>query len=151
PRTRPPGLTRTATVSAMARIIVDAMNVIGSRPAGWWRDRDGAALRLIKRLQRLAAATGDEVAAVLDGRPSPELPEGVHGDGDREVVVLYATRPGRDAADDRIVEVVERDDEPQTLIVITSDRDLADRVRALSADVAGAGTLQRRLDEVDEA
>jgi predicted RNA-binding protein with PIN domain len=130
----------------VTRIIVDAMNVIGSRPDGWWRDRDGAALRLVERLQRLAAATGDEVAAVLDGRPSAALPEGAHED----VVVLYATRPGRDAADDRIVEVVEGDDEPGTLLVITSDRELARRVHALGAEVGGAGTLLRRLDDLDE-
>ncbi len=136
----------------MARIIVDAMNVIGSRPDGWWRDRDGAALRLVERLQRLAAATGDELAAVLDGRPTAALPEGVRGgDVSGSVVVLYATRPGRDAADDRIVEAVEGDDEPEMLLVITSDRELARRVRELGADVAGANTLLARLDELGEA
>ncbi len=86
----------------MPRLIVDGMNVIGSRPDGWWRDRDGAALRLVGRLQSLAAATGDEVAAVLDGRPMRSLPEGLH-DG---IAVFYADRSGRNAADDRIVRLV---------------------------------------------
>ena len=37
--------------SARRRLVVDAMNVIGTRPDGWWRDRDGAARRLIAALQ----------------------------------------------------------------------------------------------------
>ncbi|MBM3141325.1 MAG: NTP pyrophosphohydrolase, partial [Chloroflexi bacterium] len=36
----------------MGRLIVDAMNVIGSRPDGWWRDRPGAARRLVRALAR---------------------------------------------------------------------------------------------------
>ena len=30
----------------MPRLIVDGSNVMGSRPDGWWRDRDGARIRL---------------------------------------------------------------------------------------------------------
>ena len=63
----------------MRRLIVDGMNVIGSRPTGWWRDRDGAALRLTERLRALAAATDDEVSVVFDGRPIDRLPEGDGG------------------------------------------------------------------------
>lgn len=33
--------------------VVDAANVIGSRPDGWWRDRPGAAARLHARILRL--------------------------------------------------------------------------------------------------
>ena len=79
---------------------------------------------------------------VFDGSPQTEMPEGVH-DG---VLVAYATRAGRDAADDRIVEEVERDRDPASLTVVTSDHALADRVRALGADVEGAGTLLAQLD-----
>jgi hypothetical protein len=56
------------------RLMVDGMNVIGSRPDGWWRDRDGAVRRLLARLQELAASTGDDVTLVLDGRPLPDVP-----------------------------------------------------------------------------
>src|SRR5437660_1240678 len=45
------------------------MNVIGSRPDGWWRDRPGAMRALARRLEELAARTGDEVTVVFDGRP----------------------------------------------------------------------------------
>jgi predicted RNA-binding protein with PIN domain len=130
---------------APRRLIVDGNNVIGSRPDGWWRDRAGAARRLIASLQALADRDGDHVAVVLDGRPLPDVPEGVH----RGVLVAYATRPGRDAADDRIVDEVTRDRDPASLFVVTSDRALADRVRALGAVVEGAGTLLRRLDALD--
>jgi len=128
-----------------ARLIVDGNNVIGSRPDGWWRDRAGAARRLIASLQRLAAASGDRIAVVLDGRPLPDVPEGVHGG----VLVAYAMRGGRDAADDRITAEVAGDRDPASLVVVTSDRGLAERVRKLGATVEGAGTLLERIARVE--
>jgi len=133
------------TVSSTRRLIVDGNNVIGSRPDGWWRDRPGASRRLVASLQVLASESGDRISVVLDGRPLPDLPEGVH-DG---VLVAYATRAGRDAADDRIAEEVTRDRDPASLVVITSDRGLAERVRASGASVEGAGTLLTRLDALE--
>ena len=53
----------------MARMVIDGMNVIGSRADGWWRDRDAAALRLLGRLQHAATRTRDAFTLVLDGRP----------------------------------------------------------------------------------
>ncbi len=127
----------------MRRLLVDGMNVIGSRPDGWWRDRDGAVRRLHARLVALASHADEQVTLVLDGRPLADLPEGLH-DG---VHVRYARRRGRDAADDRIVELVEAAPEPGDVTVVTSDRELARRSRALGADVVGAGSLLRRLDQ----
>lgn len=127
---------------ARRRLIVDGNNVIGSRPDGWWRDRAGAARRLITSLEALAARSGDRISVVLDGRPLADVPEGVHNG----VLVAYATRAGRDAADDRIVAEVARDREPASLVVVTSDRGLADRVRALGATVEAAGSLLAQLD-----
>ena len=127
----------------MGLLVVDAMNVIGSRPDGWWRDRDGAARRLVQRVQSLARdADEDEVVVVLDGRPLDDLPEGEH-DGVR---VLYARRSGRDAADDRIVELLEDLDDAGDVTVVTSDRDLRARARELGATVTGAGGFLTRLD-----
>jgi nicotinic acid mononucleotide adenylyltransferase/predicted RNA-binding protein with PIN domain len=119
---------------ARPRLIVDGNNVIGSTPDGWWRDRPGASRRLVGELQERAARSGERIAVVLEGRPLPGLPEGVH----EGVLVAYARRAGRDAADDRIVEEVERDRHPETLVVVTSDRGLAERVRELGARVEGA-------------
>ncbi len=72
----------------------------------------------------------------------PDIGEGIH----EGVVVHYATRRGRDAADDRICELLDAgfDDDVQ---VVTSDQALADGARAHGADVVGAGTLLRRLDD----
>jgi predicted RNA-binding protein with PIN domain len=117
--------------------LVDGMNVIGSRPDGWWRDRDGARRRFAQRLAGLAAGSDDTYTVVFDGSPLPDLAEGTH-DGVR---VLYARRSGRDAADDRIVEEVAGDPQPSSLTVVTSDRDLASRVRPLGADVRGPSVL----------
>jgi len=128
----------------MPRFVVDGMNVIGSRPDGWWRDRDDAARRLLARLQALAAESGDELTLVLDGRPLDDLPEGVHDD----VEVLYARRPGRDAGDDRIVETLRAAPDSTAVRVVTSDRDLADRARDLGAEVVGARSLLARLDDL---
>jgi nicotinic acid mononucleotide adenylyltransferase/predicted RNA-binding protein with PIN domain len=127
---------------ARRRLIVDAMNVIGTRPDGWWRDRDGAARRLIGALQRLAARTGDRIAVVLDGRPLAGVPEGTH-DG---ILVAYAQRGGRDAADDRIVAEVERDRDPASLVVVTSDRGLRERVTSLGATIESASQLLNDLE-----
>jgi nicotinic acid mononucleotide adenylyltransferase/predicted RNA-binding protein with PIN domain len=124
------------------RMIVDGNNVIGSRPDGWWRDREGASRRLVEQLQALARRTGDRIAVVLDGRPLAGLAEGSH-DG---VLVAYARRGGRDAADDRIVEEVAADADPASLVVVTSDRELARRVRDLGATVEGASTISRATE-----
>ena len=126
------------------RLIVDGNNVIGSRPDGWWRDRAGATRRLVASLQSLARASGERISVVLDGRPLADLPEGVH----EGVLVAYATRAGRDAADDRIVNEVAHDHDPATLVVVTSDRGLAMRVGALGATVEGAGAFLDRLDRL---
>jgi predicted RNA-binding protein with PIN domain len=128
----------------MARTVVDGMNVIGSQPDGWWRDRDAAARRLLRRLQHAATRSDDALTLVLEGRPPADLVEGEH-DG---VDVRYARRRGRDAADDRIVELVAGDADPASLRVVTSDRALADRVTALGATTEGAGAFLRRLQRL---
>lgn len=122
------------------RWLVDASNVIGARPDGWWRDRAGATLRLLAQLEGFAAATGDEIVVVLDSGPA-EL-AGAPG----RVTVAIAPRRGRDAADDEIARRVAADPAPATIRVATSDAALARRVRAAGAEVEGAGTFRRRLE-----
>jgi predicted RNA-binding protein with PIN domain len=122
----------------LTRWLVDAMNVIGTRPDGWWRDRDGAVRRLIDELREFAEG-GEEVTVVLDAGP-PEL-AGVRG----RLEVVLAPRRGRDAADEEIARRVEADDDPGSLRVATSDGALAARVRELGATVEGAATFRRRL------
>lgn len=123
----------------MTRWVVDGMNVIGSRPTGWWRDRPRAMRDLTAELEGFGAANGESVTVVFDGRPFEIEP----GEG---VDVRFATRRGPNAADDDIAALVERDDDPGSLAVVTSDADLARRVRGLGASVVGAGEFRRRLD-----
>jgi predicted RNA-binding protein with PIN domain len=121
-------------------VVVDGNNVIGAVPDGWWRDRRGAARRLLARLQCLHARTGGDVILVLDVA-DPALPEGDHGG----IAVRYARRRGRDAADDRIRELItELGDEG--LEVVTSDRALAADVRPAARTVSARQFLAR-LDE----
>lgn len=123
------------------RWLVDGMNVIGSRPDGWWRDRAGAARKLARSLRDLAARTGDEVTVAFEGSEFSDLPPGDNAG----LRVVYARRHGRDAADDRIVEAVGRDEDPASLTVVTADRDLAERVRRLGASVVGPNVLLTKL------
>jgi predicted RNA-binding protein with PIN domain len=125
----------------MTILLIDGNNVIGSVPDGWWRDRPGAVRKLVARLQCYVAKTGAPLRVVFDV-PQPDLTEGDH----EGVTVQYATRRGRDAADDRILELLDAgfDDEVQ---IVTSDRNLAEGARAHGAVVVGARSLLSRLDE----
>lgn len=122
--------------------IVDGMNVIGTRPDGWWRDRHGAMVRLVDVLERHAARTGEDIVVVFERPPRPPIVSGV-------VEVAHAPRAKADSADDEIVRRVLAHPAPGTLRVVTSDRLLADRVSAAGVAVHGARAFLRGL-EMDE-
>src|SRR4051794_18494112 len=108
----------------MTELVVDGMNVIGSRPDGWWRDRRGAHRRLVAAL----AGLGEPVTVVLDGSPHDiEAPEGVD--------VVFAP-----VADDEIAARA-----APGVRVVTSDRGLAERVRAAGGEVEPAKGFRDRL------
>jgi hypothetical protein len=121
--------------------IVDAANVVGSRPDGWWRDRAGAARRLIHEITSAHLPLG-EIVIVLEGAARAGVPAG-ELDGVR---VIHA--PG--SGDDQIVELVKSETQrtgPRPMTVITSDRQLRDRVAALGAISHGPRTFRGQLDE----
>jgi predicted RNA-binding protein with PIN domain len=120
------------------RVLVDGMNVIGSRPTGWWRDRPGAVRDLVDSLGEYAESSGDEVSVVFAGG-SVEVAPG-------PVEVRFAERGGRNAADDVIVDLVAADPAPGGLRVVTSDSELVERVREHGAEVIGAGSFRRQLE-----
>jgi predicted RNA-binding protein with PIN domain len=122
------------------RWVVDAMNVIGTRPDGWWRDRDAAMARLVDRLERYSAATGDDVTVVFERKPNPPIRSTV-------VQIAHARKRGPDAADFEIVKIVEADANPKSIQVVTSDRWLGDRVSALGATVFPSEPFRSRIDD----
>jgi uncharacterized protein YaiI (UPF0178 family) len=121
------------------RWYIDGMNVIGTRPDGWWRDRDAAMLRLVDRLERWAAAEGEDVVVVFERPPRPPIRSTV-------IEVTNAPRPGRDAADHEIMRRLGGEPSPGTVRVVTSDRWLADRASAAGAAVHGAEMFRSMLD-----
>jgi predicted RNA-binding protein with PIN domain len=120
----------------VTRWLVDGMNLIGSRPDGWWRDRPRAMRELVEELRGL----GEPVTVVFDGRPFDMA-------GSGPVEVRFASRRGRNAADDDIARLVGDADEPREWRVVTSDRDLGERVRARGARVVGVGAFRKRLEK----
>jgi predicted RNA-binding protein with PIN domain len=125
-----------------SRWLVDGMNVIGSRPDGWWRDRRAAMRALARDLDAFARETGEPVTVVFDGA--------AHDVPAERVEVRFARRRGPNAADEDIAAVAAADEDPATLRVVTSDGALAAQVAAAGAEVVGSGGLRRRLDALGQ-
>lgn len=136
-----------ALLEVRPAIVVDAANVVGSVPDGWWKDRAGAASRLRARLEELAVPAdalelaGDvwfpEVSMVVEGQA-----RGIDA-GASAVAVVRAEAAGDDAI---VAEVERRVAETQTVVAVTSDRELRERVeRAGAAQIRSAGWLRELL------
>jgi predicted RNA-binding protein with PIN domain len=122
------------------RWLVDGMNVIGTRPDGWWRDRDGAMLRLVKMVEEWAAHEGEDVTVVFERAPSPPIRSTV-------IEIAHAPKPKADAADDEIIRRLKADPQPAAVRVVTSDRWLSDRASATGATVEGAESFRIRIEQ----
>lgn len=124
-----------SAVGSGPRWIVDGMNVIGAVPDRWWRDRAAAMGRLVSAIDAWAQREGESVSVVLDGRPKPV--------GEPILVEVTFAGSGRDAADRVIAEAVEAHEEPGALRVVTSDRQLAERVGVAGAAIVSARSFRR--------
>jgi predicted RNA-binding protein with PIN domain len=120
------------------RWIVDAMNVIGSKPDGWWKDRDGAMRTFAQTVDDYARTTGKDIIVVLDKDPG-RLPETPHVD------VVISRHRGPNAADREIERLVREAKDPERLRVVTSDRALIEKVTALGAKVIPSSTFRAEL------
>lgn len=121
------------------RWIVDAMNVIGSKPDGWWKDRRGAMAGLVERLERWASAENLPVTVVFEGPSASTIESAV-------VEVAHAPRAHANSADDEIVRLVQADSRPGDITVVTSDGGLAARVREAGALVQPAAGFRELID-----
>ncbi|MFD5875066.1 NTP pyrophosphohydrolase [Streptomyces sp. NPDC060322] len=120
-----------------ALVIVDAANVVGSVPDGWWRDRRGAAERLRDSLvpyaeDGLPGQAGPlEIVLVVEGaaRAVASVPgvrvEAAPGSGDDLIVALAAAARGA-----------------RSCLVVTADRELRQRAEAHGARCAGPRTVR---------
>jgi predicted RNA-binding protein with PIN domain len=124
---------------AGTRWIVDAMNVIGTRPDGWWKNRRQAMVGLVGQLERWAAQHGQHVTVVFERPPSPPIASDV-------IDLAHAAKAAANSADDEIVRRVQFDDRPHEINVVTSDSTLADRVRNAGASVYPAASFRDLID-----
>jgi hypothetical protein len=141
-------------------LVVDAANVVGSVPDGWWRDRPGAARRLAGRIVAVLVARPEDLLDVLAGRP-PTSTESAGSDPSEAAVqvhlvlegaasgvddlpthplldVVHATADGDAAVVELAGTLAGRDDR---VLVVTADRGLRERVTAAGAEVTGPGAL----------
>ncbi len=129
----------------MPSLVVDAANVVGARPDGWWRDRAAAARRLVDGVRRLADAGGADavgsVVVVLEGVARAAAAPGVDG----LVTVVHAEASGDDAVVAAVADLLPGPD-VGAIRVVTADRGLRERVQDLGATTVGPGWLWRRLD-----
>jgi hypothetical protein len=117
-------------------MVIDAANVIGSLPTGWWRDRPGATQRFTERVRATVTAgqLDPPVTRVLEGRARAGADE-ADVDG---VEVVHAPGEG----DDTIAAIAEAH---RGVIVVTADLELAERPRAANAEVVGPSWLLDQL------
>ena len=151
----------------MLHLVVDAANVVGSRPDGWWRDRPGAARKLAGRFVAVLVARPEDLGETLDGQsPTSTTTAGSDLQHDAAVQVHLVlegaasdvddlpTHPLLDVVhapsdgDSAIVGLVEKlAGGADRVLVVTADRALRERVQAAGAMVVGPSTLLDALPE----
>lgn len=150
PLFRPFAATWPALRASLERLVlvVDAANVVGSRPDGWWRDRAGATVRLRDRLAKLAATGVAGLPEEVDDAPSldrwyPEIILIVEGAARVVAEAGEAASPGvrvvaADGSGDDTIAATARAAPPDArTLVVTADRELRARCRAEGAAVVG--------------
>ncbi|MEU7001544.1 NUDIX hydrolase [Nonomuraea sp. NPDC046570] len=124
-----------------ATLVLDMANIVGARAEhGWWKDRAGANAKLLREVagrsfrHPILARWHPKVVAVVEGAArTATAPD--------RVTVAQAVHSG----DDTIVEVVRQAKPWETVLVITADRGLRERVTGLGAAVSGPRWLLDQL------
>lgn len=117
------------------------MNVIGSRPDGWWRDRGRAIERLVGQVDRWAEGGEGRVTVMLEREPRGEISA-------ERVEIAWARAGGADAADREILARLPEWLAEDEVVVVTSDRDLAMKARAAGAEVTSSRPFRAELDSL---
>jgi predicted RNA-binding protein with PIN domain len=118
-------------------LVVDAANVVGSRPDGWWKDRPGAARRLHEQLL-VADTPYREIVLVLEGAAKA----GVRPGRDAHVRTVHAQGAGDDTIVEQARSAAGRGDR---VAVVTADRMLQARVQGVGALALGPTWLLDQL------
>lgn len=121
-------------------VVVDAANVVGAKPDGWWKDRAGATRRLHEALL-VSDVPGDEIVLVLEGGAKG----GVRPGKDAHVRTVHAPKEGDATILSEATRAAQQD---RRVTVVTADRALAANCGAVGAVVVGPSWLLDRLDEV---
>jgi hypothetical protein len=119
-------------------LVVDAANVVGSKPDGWWRDRPGAARRLHEKLL-VAELPYDELVLVVEGAAKAGVPPGRDG----HVRTVHAKGGGDDTI---VAEAKSATESGERVVVVTADRFLRSRVEGLGAMAMSPSWLLDQLD-----
>ena len=115
------------------------MNVIGTRPDGWWKNRARAMAALVEKLDRWAAAMSAEVTVVFEHPLSTPIRTAV-------IEVTYAPKAGANSADNEIVRLIQADAQPHDIRVVTSDKALMDRSENLGAQIYPSASFRNLID-----
>jgi hypothetical protein len=121
-------------------LLVDAANVVGSRPDGWWRDRPGAANRLVRRVRAAAAASRlpVPVVVVLEGAARRGVAEGMED----EVAVVHAGGEGDD-----VLAAIAADTAAEPVLLVSADRELRRRTQRDGVTAVGPDWLLDRISD----
>lgn len=148
-----PGFAETWPVISRAlgslTVVLDVANIVGARAEhGWWRDRAGAAGKLVAEVSALAVGGLRAVPGDLPAleRWFPRFTMVVEG-----AARAVSPRPGASviaapgSGDDAIVRAVQAVPTWERVLVVTADRGLRERVTALGALVTGPKWLLSQL------
>ena len=130
-------------------VLVDAANVVGSTPDGWWKDRPGATERLLARLAALSDVPAGDLGLGLDVW-QPVFAVVVEGQARDVEAGPWPVFRAEGSGDDEIVLRAEQlIAEGSRVFAVTSDRELRRRLEQLGAEVRGATWLRDRLPTAD--
>jgi predicted RNA-binding protein with PIN domain len=122
------------------RWLIDGMNVIGTRPDGWWRDRHGAMSKLVASIEQWALRSGEQVTVVFEQPPRPPILSAV-------IEVAYAPAAKRDSADQEIARRLAAHPDPASVRVVTSDARLAQAARRIGASVQASRPFRALIED----